>query len=505
MDVTKLPVKTWVNQTLVYTHGYGIVASPVNEFDADGLPTMLAKDTPQVTTDPIPKVTRPEIYFGTMDNDVISPSKQPEFDYPQGSSDHTSHYQGGYGLPIQGNRWLLTLTTGSFKYVTSDQFTSDSQLLFDRNIYTRVRDIAPFLDYDSDVFPFIDGQGHIEWMLDAYTDTTRIPYAQTFNDVAYIRNSVKVVMDAYTGKTTFYVVDPSDPMIESLMKLYPSLFVTDIPADIKAHFRYPEDLFATQAQALTRYHMTTPESFYNQEDLWEQAQEIYQQNQESVLPPVYQLIRMPDRSEPSFVISVLFTPNQKMNLNGWLIADNDPGRYGQLTLYQFPQSKLTFGPMQAENQIDSDPGLSPQLTLWNQHGSHVVRGNLLLVPLGNSVLYVEPIYLVADRQGSLPQLQRVVVDFNKKVYVGRSLADALNMMLKDATGNAPLGNVPPVDSTGGNQKGDLADLANQANQLFEKYKQDTADGKLGAAGQDLDQLGQVIRQMASLASTDHKK
>jgi uncharacterized membrane protein (UPF0182 family) len=509
LDATRLPVKTWMNQVLVYTHGYGIVASPVNQFDADGLPALLARDMPQVTSPPIPRITRPEIYFGTMAGDVIAPSKQPEFDYPQGSLDHTSHYQGGYGLPIMGNRWLLFLNTGSTKYLTSDQFVPASELLFDRNIYNRVQDIAPFLVYDHDAYPFVDSQGHIEWLLDAYTETANIPYAQSFGGVSYMRNSVKVVMDAYTGKTTFYVVDPSDPMIQSLMRLYPNLFVTQIPADVRAHFRYPTALFSIQAQALARYHMTSPGAFYNQLDLWQQAEQIYNQNQTSPLPPVYQMVRLPDRTAPSFVLSVLYTPAQRLNLNGWLVADNDPGHYGQITLYQFPEGQLAFGPMQAENQIDSDPNLSAQLTLWNQQGSRVIRGDLLLVPLGNTILYAEPIYLLAERQGSLPQLQKVAVDYNMKVYVGSSLGDALNMMLKDVTGTAPLSNVPPSGGTtgrttpSGTQK-DLASLATQAAQWLDKYRNDTMKGNFAAAGQDLDQLDQVIHDMASLASLQKK-
>ena len=528
MNVDNLPVKTWINQTLVYTHGYGLAASPVNQFDANGLPVLWASNTPQQTQPPLPQVTRPQIYFGTMSNDVIAPSKQAEFDYPVASADQTSHYQGGYGLPVVGNRWLLALQQRSLKFFTSDQITSKSLWLFDRNIYQRVQDIAPFLRYDQDAFPFIDSQGHIKWMLDAYTTSSSIPYAQSFLNTQYIRNSVKVVMDAYTGKVTFYVIDPKDPLLQGLMHAYPTLFTTKIPADIQAHFRYPSDLFLAQAQGLTRYHMTNPSAFYNQEDLWSIANQIYQQNQTSPRPPVYQMIRMPDRTKAQFVLTELFTPANKDNLNGWMIADNDPGQYGKLTVYQFPQSNLIFGPMQAENQIDSNPSISEQLTLWNQQGSHVVRGDLLLVPVGNALLYIEPVYLVANRQNSLPQLERVIIDFNQQVFIDDSLGAAINDLLNGPNGNTLQPNAPSQvganppggagqgsagqgsagqvsagqggSAQGGSAQGGVAGQSQQtliarANELFKQYKTDTSQGNFTAAGNDLNQLQQVLAQL----------
>ncbi|QQE79370.1 UPF0182 family protein [Alicyclobacillus sp. SO9] len=515
MDVSKLPVQTWVNKTLVYTHGYGVAASPVNHFDVNGLPQMWAKNTPQATQSPIPKVTQPNIYFGLMNNNVIAPSKQPEFDYPVASADHTSHYKGGYGLPIRGNRLFLAVEEGSLKFYTSSQFTNKSQWLFDRNIYTRVKDIAPFLSYDNDAYPFIGADGHIKWMLDAYTESASIPYAQNKLQTAYIRNSVKVVMDAYTGKVTFYVVNKQDPIIRSLMAIYPHVFTTKIPAYVRAHFRYPKDLFQAQAQALTRYHMTNPAAFYNQEDLWSMANQIYNQNQTKPRPPVYQMIRMPDQNKPQFVLSALFTPANKDNLNGWLIADNEPGDYGTLSLYQFPQSKLIFGPMQAENQIDSDPVISSQLTLWNQQGSHVIRGDLLLIPVGNSILYVEPVYLVANRSNSLPQLERVIVEYNKHVYINHSLGAAVQDLLKGnstksqsggssggtsgqqgAGGSSAGTGSTGAGSTGtGAVPGTISENAKKANQLFQQYRKDTASGNYQAAGKDLTQLGQLLSQM----------
>ncbi|WP_169787854.1 UPF0182 family protein [Alicyclobacillus ferrooxydans] len=537
MDVTKLPVQTWVNQTLVYTHGYGIAASPVNQFDNNGLPVLWAENTPQQVTPPIPAVTRPEIYFGLMDNDVIAPSKQPEFDYPVGNSEHESHYQGGYALPIQGNRLLLAIEQGNLKYYTSDQLTKHSEWLFDRNIYQRVEDIAPFLQYDQDAYPFVDSKGHIKWILDAYTETSNIPYAQQFMNTAYIRNSVKVVMDAYTGQTTFYVVDPHDPMIQSLAQAYPGLFTYKIPTDVAAHFRYPTDLFQAQSDALTRYHMTNPSSFYNQDDLWQVAQQIYNQNQTQERPPVYQMIQLPGQQHPQFVITELFTPQTKDNLNGWFIADNSPGNYGKLTLYQFPQSSLVFGPMQAENQIDANPAISAQLSLWNQQGSHVVRGDLLLIPVGNSILYVEPVYLVASRTNSLPQLERVIVVYNDQVYINDSLGSAV----RDAVmGNSPVspqpgttgsgtspnqgqagagasgagqgtqtgqasqgGQAPTSPGTNGSQS--MNQLIIEANSLFQQYEKDTAAGKLDQAGQDLNNLQAVLAKLKARTATNQPK
>ncbi|MCL6549170.1 MAG: UPF0182 family protein, partial [Alicyclobacillus sp.] len=320
----------------------------------------------------------------------------------------------------------------------------------------------------------------------------------------------------------FYVVDPHDPMLQSLARIYPHLFTYQVPADIRAHFRYPMDLFQAQAQALTRYHMTDPSAFYNQEDLWDIANQIYQQNQVQRRPPVYQMIRMPDQTTPHFVLSILFTPHQKDNLNGWLIADNEPGHYGQLTLYQFPQSRIIFGPMQAENQIDANPAISQQLTLWNQQGSQVVRGDLLLIPIGDTMLYVEPVYLVASRENSLPQLQRVIIDFNQQVYIDNSLGAAIQDLLNDQQAGGAVGAGGGVagggPGAGGSQTGGAgagaggalgggagaggnlggqsqAALIKQANELFTQYQQDTAKGDLAAAGRDLQQLGNVLQAL----------
>ncbi len=518
MDVTKLPVQTWINQTLVYTHGYGLAISPVNEFDENGLPTMWAGNTPQESQAPIPVITSPDIYFGNLGNNVIAPSKQGEFDYPVGSDDHVSHYAGGEGLSVMENRLLLAIENGSLKFFTSDQITPQSKWLFDRDIYDRVNDIAPFLRYDEDAFPFIDGQGHIKWMLDAYTQSNNIPYAQQFMGAKYIRNSVKVVMDAYTGKTTFYVIDKSDPMVQSLVRLYPSLFTTNVPSDIAAHFRYPIDLFQAQSSALTRYHMTDASAFYNQEDLWDLAQQIYEQNQTSTRPPAYQMIREPDWTKPEFVLSELFTPHQKQNLNGWLVAQNEQAHYGQLTVYQFPQDSIVFGPMQAENQIDSNPSISSQLTLWNQQGSHVVRGDLLLIPVGNAILYVEPVYLVANRDNSLPQLERVIVDFNQQVFINTSLGATMNDLLAANQGTTLEPNTPQIGgqangSVGvqsgagavpGKTFGTSASLVSQANQLFQQYEADTAKGDFEAAGQDLKKLGDTLAQLKGLGTPTGK-
>lgn len=532
MDQSQLPVPTWINKELVYTHGYGIAISPVNQFTQNGLPDMIARDTPQVTKSPIPKLKQPQIYFGTMNNDVIAPSKEHEFDYPSGSKDVTSHYQGGEGLPVRGNRLLLAIETGTLKYYTSHQLTAKSQYLFDRNIYKRVQAIAPFLRYDKDAFPFVDPKtGHVMWMLDAYTETRSIPYADTFMNTRYIRNSVKVVMDAYTGKTTFYVVNSSDPLLKTYMNIYPNLFTSQIPSAVKSHFRYPKDLFTAQAKAFTRYHMTDPSAFYNQEDQWALANQIYHQNQTQPRDAVYQMIRMPDQTTPSFVLSVLYTPIHKDNLNGWLIANNGPKNYGKLSLYQFPQSKLVFGPMQVENQIDANPAISQQLSLWNQQGSHVVRGNLLLVPIGNATVYVEPIYLVATRQNSLPQLQRVIVDFNEKVYIGNTLSDALHHLLQGASVETGAGLTNP-QSSGAGQSGKAGagngstnaggtkngtgggttaggaptggSLAQQGQYWLQKYKQDTANGNFAAAGQDLTKLGQILNQLSPSSNSTGK-
>jgi len=456
MDSSRLPSQTWVNQRLKYTHGYGLVMSPVDQVNPDGLPAFLIKDLPPVSPPQLP-VEQPSIYYGELTgNYIFTGTSTDEFDYPLGNDNASVRYsgQGGVPMPTLWHRLAYAMEIGSLKIFISQYFTPESRIHYYRQIQQRVEHIAPFLYFDEDPY-LVLANGHLQWILDAYTVSDRYPYAQPIafmngadkvlqgrnspwllnNRINYIRNSVKVVVDAYDGTVTFYSMDNgmdgnpegiTDPVLETYRKAFPSLFtpISELPPELNIHLRYPQDLFKIQSLLYLSYHMDNPEVFYNQEDLWSFPTEISEVNQTIVSDPYYLIMQLPGEAKPEMVLIFPFTPVNKDNMIAWMAARSDGSHYGNLLLYEFPKQELVYGPSQIEARVDQTPEISQQLTLWSQQGSRVIRGHLLVIPIQQALLYVEPIYLRAE-QGELPELRRVVVAYGDQVVMEPTLDQAL--------------------------------------------------------------------------------
>lgn len=495
LTINQLPetAKTWINEHLVFTHGYGAVMSPVNEVSAEGLPKLLIKNIPPVSESNI-KLKRPQIYFGEeTGNYVITNTKIKEFDYPKGQKNQYTTYRGSGGVRISS---LLTKTAfayrfSSLKLLLSDAVTSESRILFNRNVTDRVRAIAPFLEYDDDPYIVIIN-GRLFWILDAYTLSDRYPYSKPFmGGNNYIRNSVKVVVDAYNGAVKFYLIDPKDLVAATYNNIFPGLFTSfsRMPVEFRRHLRYPETLFSIQADMFTTFHMRDPQVFYNKEDMWSVPEEISDAGREA-MQPYYVIMKLPGEEREEFLLLLPFTPTNKSNMIAWLAARSDFPNYGELFVYNFPKDRLVFGPLQIEARIDQDPEISRQLSLWNQRGSRVIRGNLLVIPIEQSLIYVEPLYLQSE-QSDLPELKRVVVGYNDKIAMEPTFEEAL---LKIFTGIAP---TPPAGKRPAPKEApaSLTDLITQANDNFNKAQEAAQKGDWATYGEELKKLEDVLRKL----------
>jgi uncharacterized membrane protein (UPF0182 family) len=522
LNVEKLPdsSRNWINERLIYTHGYGITMNPVNGFTPEGLPNLLLSNMPVQSTVPGLQVSRPEIYFGELtDTDVYVKTRQQEFDYPQGQSNNLTSYQGTGGISVGGffRRLIVAFDRNDLgKLPFSDDISSNSRLLMHRNIRERVARIAPFITFDADPYIVVGADGRLSWIMDGFTTSDTYPEATHASlgdqEINYLRNSVKVVVDAYNGTTTFYTFDPSDPIVETYQRVFPTLFrpASEMPADLRQHVRYPEALLRTQSQLYGLYHMTNPEVFFNREDLWTVAtQSVSDQNgQQSAEPmkPNFVLMKLPGGSSEEFVEILPFTPANRNNLIGWIAARSDGENYGKAVVYDFPKTRLVDGPQQIEARIDQNAQLSGQLTLWNQQGSHVVRGSLLVIPTGRALLYAEPIYLQAQ-QSPMPELRLVVLALQDRLAYGPTFQAALSSLFGNEANalSTAAASSPPAQITAGpaGQPGvpaadiDTKTLIGRASQDFADYQRLTASGKLAEAGQKLDALKQTLDQLSS--------
>jgi uncharacterized membrane protein (UPF0182 family) len=493
--------QTWVNRHLVYTHGSGVVLSPVNEVLAEGLPNLWVRDIPPQSQYPELALTRPEIYYGELtDEYVVVATEEQELDYPSGDRNVYTTYEGNGGVVLDSfpKRLAYALRLGSNQILLSGSITPESRLLWHRAIDERVQTVAPFLRYDPDPYPVIVG-GRLVWLLDAYTVTDRYPYSEpintSFGEVSYIRNSVKVAMDAYDGTLTFYLIDPDDPLAATYASIFPDLFrsVEEMDPALVAHWRYPEGMFRIQAAKFQTFHMTDPQVFYNQEDLWKWAEEVVT-GERAVIEPYYVNMRLPGESETEFVLMMPYTPSNKQNMIAWLYARNDGEHYGKLGVYKFPKQRLVYGPMQVESRIDQDPVISQQLSLWNQRGSQVIRGNLLVIPVGQAILYVEPIYLQAEAS-QLPELRRVIVAYGSHIAMEETLAEALTrvMGVEGAAEPAPVEEEPPeLGAPLAPVEGGVADLIRQADAHYEAAQDCLQAGDWTCYGREMDALEQVL-------------
>jgi len=447
--------QTWVNLHLLFTHGNGVVMSPVTEKSAEGLPIFYLKDIPPVASGG-PQITEPRIYFGqSASGYVIVKGSTPEFDYPKGKDNVYANYDGIDGVAIGGAAWrtLFAWHFDDVNILLSRYITGESRIMIHRNIQERVRTIAPFLQLDHDPYAVIS-EGRLYWMQDAYTTSDWFPYAQAQpdGDADYIRNSVKVVIDAYNGTVAFYVADAADPIIATYRRIFPALFkpFDAMPPDLQKHVRYPEDLFTIQALQYRAYHMDRPEVFYNREDLWQFPREPTAPDSmvargSTRMAPYYIMMRLPDEQRAEFFLMLPMAPSQRENMIAWLAARCDLPDYGKLIVYEFPKDKLVYGPFQIEARINQNTEISQQISLWNQMGSRVIRGNLLVVPIENSLLYVSPLYLRAE-SGQLPELKRVIAAYGDRVVMEETLPAALAALFKESTPNTgPSSSAAPAD------------------------------------------------------------
>ena len=518
LDVNKLPEQSrnWINERLVYTHGYGVTMNPVNEFTTEGKPRFLISNMPLETSGDV-NVTRPEIYFGERtDTDVYVKTRQREFDYPQGENNNYTNYEGdgGFAVGTGLRRLCIAWVTGDLaKLPFSDDVTSESRVLMHRNIIDRIGRIAPFLAIDDDPYMVINSDGRLFWIVDAYTRSSRFPYSRHYNvggqSVNYVRNSVKVTVDAYTGAVNYYVFDESDPIVTAYRAAFPELFkpAAEMPAGLRAHVRYPETLFKTQGDVFGLYHTTNAAMFFGREDVWSAAREAQPAagdagakpgaQQESVpLEPYQVLMPLPgERAEPEFARVLPFTPGNRNNMIAWMAGRADGDAYGQLLVYNFPSSRVIDGPLQIEARIDQDAQIAGQITLWNQQGSKVKRGNLIIMPIGTGLLFVEPIYLQAVRS-PMPELRLVVLATQERLVYAANFETALGQLLgQPQKTTAKDGETPKAAEPGAGQAS--GELIKRASQTFADYQRLTAEGKLGEAGQKLDELKRILDQLQS--------
>ena len=533
LSVDKLPEssRNWINEKLIYTHGYGVTMNAVNGVTTEGLPALVLADMPVHSTTADLQVTRPEIYFGQLTNtDVYVRTSQKEFNYPQGESNSYTSYEGQGGIPIGSwaRRLLIAFNRGDLsKLPFSDDVRADSLLLMRRNIHDRVQAAAPFLVYDDDPYVVVGTDGRLYWIMDAFTTSDAYPYARHYRlasgRVNYIRNAVKVVIDAYEGSVTYYVFDPQDPIAAAYRRWFPELFkdADAMPAGLRDHARYPELLLAVQGAVYSLYHMRDPAVFYNREDLWTVASEVtMSEAREQVarpLEPNFVLMQLDGAPEVEFVAILPFTPSNRNNLISWIAGRSDGAAYGSLRVYNFPKTRLVDGPLQVEARIDQTPQISSMLTLWNQQGSHTRRGGLLVIPVARGLLYAESIYLQAERS-PMPQLRLVVLALQDRLGFGTTFGEAMTSLYGDAASagatpaapaapSAPapaVGPPAPVGTTSGaapaGVPAEVQILISQAAADLSDYQRLTAEGRLSEAGMKLESVKRALDKLASLSS-----
>ncbi|MGA9176820.1 MAG: UPF0182 family protein [Desulfobacterales bacterium] len=541
--VNKLPpqANTWVNRHLTYTHGYGLAASPVNEVTSEGLPRLVIKHLPP-SFEPDLKVVRPEIYYGEKtDEYVLVKTKAREFDYPKGDKNVYTTYQGKGGIHIKSffRRLLFAVEFMDPQILFNTYLSPDTRIMFNRRIHRRTNAIAPFLDYDKDPY-LVLSKGKLYWIQDAYTTSAMYPYSRrsrgTFNNrqLNYIRNSVKITIDAYNGDVVFYMIDEKDPIVKTYAQIFPDLFkpFKEMPADLKAHIRYPRDLYKIQMETYTKYHMEDVQVFYNQEDLWQIPDEIYGENRQK-MEPYYIILKLPKEQKEEFFLMTPFTPSKKDNMIGWLAARCDLPDYGNLLVYKLPKEKLVYGPMQIEARVDQQTEISRELSLWGQRGSRVIRGNLLAIPVSDTFIYVEPVYLEAiqedsqmaptvtsqsgggaksqkanmrarprmeeSKAASLPELKRVIVAFSNRLIMEENLDKALKAILDiDIVSQHPASLVTPRVKGQG-----VSELGATALDHYNKAKEYLRHGDWAGYGRELDQLENILKEISG-RTTENK-
>lgn len=503
--------KNYANEVFRFTHGFGGVMSPLNKVTSEGQPHFVIKDIPTVSAEGAPEISQPRIYYGETYKDyVIVNSTVKEIDYYESSEEIGYSYQGKGGIRLGWfNRLIYSIKNGDFRMFVSQFITPDSRILINRNISERVGKAVPFLTLDPDPYMVIDGGGRMKWIVDCYTTSSYYPYSQSYGDINYIRNSAKAVVDAYDGTIELYVTDKTDPVIQTYMKMYPGVFTDEpMPEHIRSHTVYPEYLFTIQAQMYARYHVSNPNTLYNKSDLWVFSREKHGKNEQDIVP-YYNLMDVAELpGKDNFIIMVPYTLANKNNMVGWLAASCDGDSYGSLVAYHFPKGKNVYGTMQIENRIDSDPAISREMTLWGQGGSNVIRGNMLVVPVGGALIYIEPIYIAsgasaAESSGTIPELKRVIVAYGDKIVMEPTLGEALAKVFSSAT--PPSAGIVTESAEGEGETtppdtvpSDTADLNDTINRLTEGYKSamdKIKEGNWADFGDDMARLDGVIKEL----------
>src|SRR3954468_17469310 len=518
LNSQSLPTQTFINSRLTFTHGMGVTMAPVNQVTTEGLPVLFVKDLPPVSEISL-KLTRPQIYYGELTNEyVFVGTRQKEFDYPAGETNIYTNYKGRGGVPIGSflRRVLYAFQFGSLKILLSDDIQDQARVLYRRNVMDRATTAMPFLDFDEDPYLVVTDAGELKWVLDAYTESDSYPYAQRIVDgTNYMRNSVKVVIDAYDGTVDAYIADATDPVVQTYARIFPGIFkpISEMPADVRRHVRYPGDLFRIQTALHATYHMTAPDAFYHREDQWQIPGGLGKPTNENPFMR-HIIMRLPGEPTPEFIYMTPFTPRGKDNLAAWMVARMDGANYGKLSVYRFPKQSLVYGPKQIANRINQDTDISRQLTLWDQRGSEVIRGELLVIPIEESLIYVQPIYLRAEG-GSIPELKRVVVAHENRVVMGETLEEGLNALFGPGAASttqtttsvqdslSTLGPEPAVVGGGAPAatgvpaaaSGPAGELFRQAQSHYDKAIAAQRAGNWAEYGREIEALGAVLRSL----------
>ncbi|HEX7122550.1 MAG TPA: UPF0182 family protein, partial [Gemmatimonadaceae bacterium] len=500
LNPASLPTRSFINEHLTFTHGMGLTLAPVNQVTGPGLPVLFVKDLPPETSVSL-KVTRPQIYFGELTTSyAVVNTRQPELDYPSGDTTVFTRYAGTGGIPVGGflRRSLFAWHLGSLKLLLSGDITSESRVLFRRRIFERARLAFPYLRLDSDPYLVIDTSGALHWILDGYTRTGRYPYSQPTRDgTTYTRNSVKIVIDAYHGAVHGYIAEPGDPLVRTWASAFAGtlLPLDSMPADLRAHLRYPEDLFRVQAELYAAYHMTEPEQFYHREDQW-QIPVIGSGGQEHAFMRRI-IMRLPDEARAEFIFMSPFTPRQKDNLAAWMVARNDGEHYGKLLVYRFPRQSLVFGPQQIVNRMNQDPAIAREVALWDQRGSEVIRGALMVIPIEESLIYVQPLYLRAQG-GRIPELKRVIVAHQNRVVMEVTLERGLARLFSDDQVPPPIIDelLPGATATTEGAPASDVELITRAREAYDRAMEAQRAGDWARYGSEIARLGELLRQLS---------
>ena len=492
---------TWLNRHLKYTHGYGVTLSRVDQVTSSGQPdVMIGNIPPQSKVEEI-QIEQPEIYFGELSNDyILVNTSEEEFDYPDGSSNKYTKYSGTAGIKLNFfNRALFAIREQSMKLLVSSNITKDSKIIINRNVMKRVQKIMPYLSYEEDPYAVV-ADGKVYWMVDAYTTSSNYPYSEPYagkmGGTNYIRNSVKVVVDAYNGDVSYYIVDEDDPIAMTFQKIYPKLFksLEKMPESLKAHIRYPNKLFEIQAGVYSRYHMEDVKVFYQREDEWDIAHEIYGKEEQQMTPNYY-IVNLPGEKKAEFINSIPFTPKSKQNMTALMVARNDGEHYGELVLYAVPKSKTVYGPMQIEAQINQNTEISADFTLWSSKGTTYSRGNLFVIPVEDSLLYVEPVYLEASAS-AIPEVKKVIVAYGDKIAYEDTLGEALASLFGDDADTTEPGVGGSEEGTGDSDTRGQADWIKQASDAYDDAQKALQNGDWAEYGKHMDKLEEALNQLS---------